>query len=288
MDMMQETIRLYGIFGDPIGHTLSPFFQNEAFKALRINAVYLPFEVKPSALPGAVTALSCLGMGGVNVTIPHKQAVIPFLDTVEGDAALTGTVNTILHRDGKLTGYSTDGEGFLFSLRREGGVDPQGKNVVILGAGGAARAVAFRIAQEGAASCYLVNRNEERARALQEDLQTRLGFKAACCSFSHPELKKVATNADLVINATSLGMYPATGECPPFPLDRCPAGCLVYDLVYRPRETLWLKKARARGLSVLGGAGMLIYQGMLSCKIWTGRMPPEEPLRAAVQKILDR
>lgn len=286
--MGREIIHVYGIFGYPISHSLSPFFQNEAFKALGINGVYLPFEVKPDALQGAAAALRCLGIKGVNITIPHKQAIIPFLDSVEGDAALTGTVNTVLHREGKLIGYSTDGEGFLLSLRLEAGVDPRGKHVVILGAGGAARAVAFRLVQEGVEALYLVNRNKERARTLQEDLQTRLGFKAACCGFSDPEINEAAANADLVINATALGMYPAAGECPPFPLDMCPAGCLICDLVYRPRETLWLKKAGERGLPVLGGLGMLIYQGMLSCKIWTGRMPPEEPLRAAVQRVLDR
>ncbi|SRR5690554_719696 len=286
--MTQEIIRVYGIFGYPVGHSLSPLLQNEAFKALGINGVYLPFEVKPGALEGAAHALRCLGMAGVNITIPHKEAIIPFLDAVEGDAALTGTVNTVLHRDGKLIGYSTDGEGFLLSLRREAGIEPRGKNIVLLGAGGAARAVAFRLAQEGAGSLYLVNRSKERAEALREDLQARLGFTAACCGFSDPELHEAAANADLVINATSLGMYPAAGEAPPFPLERCPTGCLICDLVYRPRETLWLKKARERGLPVLGGLGMLIYQGMLSCQIWTGRMPPEEPLRAALERVLDR
>lgn len=285
--MIQDTIKLYGLFGDPVGHSLSPFFQNEAFKNLGINAVYFPFRVKAEDLAGAVAAIRHLNMGGVNLTIPHKEAVIPFLDKVEGDAALSGSVNTIVNRDGELTGYSTDGEGFLLSLRREAGFDPRGKTCVILGAGGAARAVAFRLAQEGLAALYLVNRRAERAAVLQEDLRNRLGFEAKCIA-SRPELEKVAAAADLVINATPVGMYPESHRMPDFPLEYCRSCCLVCDLVYRPLETMWLKKAGDLGLPVLGGLGMLIYQGMLSCQLWTGRMPEEEPLRAVVKKILER
>ncbi|NLY88854.1 MAG: shikimate dehydrogenase [Firmicutes bacterium] len=285
--MIQETIRLYGLFGDPVGHSLSPFFQNEAFKTLGINAVYFPFTVKAEDLAGAVAAIRHLNMGGVNLTIPHKEAVIPLLDKVEGDAALSGSVNTIVNRGGELTGYSTDGEGFLLSLEREAGFDPRGKVCIILGAGGAARAVAFRLAQEEPAALYLVNRGEERATALQEDLRSRLGFQAEHLT-SPTELEKAAVAADLVINATPVGMYPESHRMPAFPLEYCRPGCLVCDLVYRPLETIWLKKAGKLGLSVLGGLGMLIYQGMLSCQLWTGRMPEEAPLRAAVMRILDR
>src|SRR5690554_6469684 len=285
--MIQETIKLYALFGDPVGHSLSPFFQNEAFKTLGINAVYFPFTVKAEDLAGAVAAIRHLNMGGVNLTIPHKEAVIPLLDKVEGDAVLSGSVNTIVNRNGELTGYSTDGEGFLLSLQQEAGFDPRGKTCVLLGAGGAARAVAFRLAREGLAALYLVNRGAERAAALREDLRKRLDFPAEYVA-SRPELEKAAAAADLVINATPVGMYPESHRMPAFPLEYCRSGCLVCDLVYRPLATMWLKKAGEMGLSVLGGLGMLIYQGMLSCQLWTGRMPEEEPLRAVVMKILDR
>ena len=157
--MIQETIKLYGLFGDPVGHSLSPFFQNEAFKLLGINAVYFPFHVKAEDLAGAVTAIRHLQMGGVNLTIPHKEAVIPFLDKVEGDAALSGSVNTIVNRNGELAGYSTDGEGFLLSLQREADFDPRGRLVSSWGPG--ARAVAFRLVQDGLAALYLVNRGRK-------------------------------------------------------------------------------------------------------------------------------
>jgi len=285
--MIQANIKLYGLFGDPVGHSLSPFFQNEAFRTLGINAVYFPFTVKAEDLAGAVAAIRHLHMGGVNLTIPHKEAVIPLLDKVEGDAALSGSVNTIVNRDGELIGYSTDGDGFLLSLQREAGFDPQGKTCVILGAGGAARAVAFRLAREGLAALYLVNKGAERAAALQKDLKERLDFQAEYVA-SRPEVKKVAAVADLVINTTPVGMYPESRRMPDFPLESCKPGCLVCDLVYRPLETMWLKKAGELGLPVLGGLGMLIYQGMLSCQLWTGRMPEEEPLRAVVKRILER
>ena len=285
--MIQANIKLYGLFGDPVGHSLSPFFQNEAFRTLGINAVYFPFTVKAEDLAGAVAAIRHLHMGGVNLTIPHKEAVIPLLDKVEGDAALSGSVNTIVNRDGELIGYSTDGDGFLLSLQREAGFDPQGKTCVILGAGGAARAVAFRLAREGLAALYLVNKGAERAAALQKDLKERLDFQAEYVA-SRPEVKKVAAVAVLVINTTPVGMYPESRRMPDFPLESCKPGCLVCDLVYRPLETMWLKKAGELGLPVLGGLGMLIYQGMLSCQLWTGRMPEEEPLRAVVKRILER
>src|SRR5690554_3602794 len=134
--MIQETIKLYGLFGDPVGHSLSPFFQNEAFKTLGINAVYFPFTVKAEDLAGAVAAIRHLNMGGVNLTIPHKEAVIPLLDKVKRDAVLSGSVNTIVNRNGELTGYSTDGEGFLLSLQQEAGFDPRGKTCVLGSRGG--------------------------------------------------------------------------------------------------------------------------------------------------------
>ena len=252
--MIQETIKLYGLFGDPVGHSLSPFFQNEAFRILGINAVYFPFHVKAEDLAGAVAAIRHLQMGGVNLTIPHKEAVIPFLDKLEGDAALSGSVNTIVNRDGELTGYSTDGEGFLLSLQREAGFEPRGKTGVILGAGGSARVVAFRLAQEGLAALYLVNRSAERALALREDLRERLGFKAEYVT-SRAELEKAVAAADLVINTTPVGMYPDSRRMPDFPLEYCRSGCLVCDLVYRPLETMWLKKAKELGFPFWAGSG---------------------------------
>ncbi|NLW59819.1 MAG: shikimate dehydrogenase [Firmicutes bacterium] len=280
--------RLFGLFGDPVGHSLSPHLQNEAFRLLGINGVYLSFAIKPEELGTAVAAVRCLKMGGVNVTIPHKERIGPYLDRLADDALLTGSVNTVVPEDGQLVGYSTDGEGFLLSLRHQGGMEPVGKKVVLLGVGGAARALAFRLAQERAAALYLVGRNPEKTAALQAALRDRIGFTAVGLTFTENDLAAVAAEADLVINATPLGMFPATAERPPFPLEACRRSCLVADLVYHPLETAFLRYARRLGLPTLEGLGMLVYQGILACRLWTGLTPPFDPLYRLLHGLLQK
>lgn len=277
---------MFGLFGDPVGHSLSPYLQNEAFRLLGINGVYLSFAVKPEELGAAVAAVRCLKMGGVNITIPHKERIVPYLDRLAGDALLTGSVNTVVPEDGQLVGYSTDGEGFLLSLRHQGEMEPAGKKAVLLGVGGAARAVAFRLVQEGVAALYLVGRNPEKTAGLQAALRERTGFAAVGLSFADPDLAAVAAEADLVINATPLGMYPVTGDHPPFPLTACRRDCLVADLVYHPLETAFLREARRLGLPTLEGLGMLVYQGILACRLWTGQTPPFDPLYRLLNGLL--
>lgn len=279
--------RLFGLFGDPVGHSLSPHLQNEAFRLLGINGVYLSFAIKPAELGAAVEAVRCLKMGGVNITIPHKERIVPYLDRLAGDALLTGSVNTVVPEDGKLVGYSTDGEGFLLSLRHQGQMEPAGKKVVLLGVGGAARALAFRLAQAGVAALYLVGRNPEKTNRLQAALRDRIGFPAVGLSFADPGLAEVAAEADLVVNATPLGMFPATAEQPAFPLVACHRGCLVADLVYHPLKTTFLREARKLGLPTLEGLGMLIYQGILACRLWTGLTPPFTPLYRLLNELLE-
>ncbi|NLM36532.1 MAG: shikimate dehydrogenase [Firmicutes bacterium] len=284
MEMAER--RLFGLFGDPVGHSLSPHLQNEAFRLLGINGVYLSFTVKPEELGAAVQAVRCLKMGGVNITIPHKERVVPHLDRLAGDALLTGSVNTVVPEGGQLVGYSTDGEGFLLSLRHQGQMEPAGKKVVLLGVGGATRALSFRLAQEGVAALYLVGRSPEKIAGLQTALRERIGFPAAGLSFADPELEAVAAEADLVINATPLGMFPATNDQPSFPLAACRRGCLVADLVYHPLETAFLRQARKHGLPTLEGLGMLVYQGILACRLWTGHTPPFAPLYRFLNGLL--
>ena len=207
-----------------------------------------------------MAAVRCLDFGGVNITIPHKEAVIPFLDRLEGDAKLTGSVNTILLRDNELIGYSTDGEGFLLSLRHQAGFDPKGKKVILLGVGGAARALAFRLAQEEIAGLYLVGRDREKTDRLQHALREKTGFAAEGVLFGTAQLKQIAVQADLVVNTTPLGMYPETELLPPFPLERCRRGCLVSDLIYHPLTTAFLRRAAQLKLSTLSGLGMLVIR----------------------------
>lgn len=278
--------RLYGLFGDPVAHSLSPELQNEAFRLLGIKGVYLKFRIKPAELGQAFTAVRLLKFGGVNITIPHKEKVIPYLDQLVGDALLTGSVNTVVAADGRLTGYSTDGEGFLLSLRNQGQFAPEGKTVVILGVGGAARAIAFRLVQERITTLYLVGRKVEKTCQLVAALREKTGFTAEGFSFAAPDLQQLAGQADLIINATPLGMVPDTNRYPAFPLEDCRPGCLVADLVYRPLETAFLKRARRLGLPTLDGLGMLVYQGILACRLWTGLTPPFAPLSQQLSVLL--
>lgn len=284
--MKIEERRLFGLFGDPVGHSLSPYLQNEAFRLLGVNGVYLSFAVKPEELATAVEAVRCLKFGGVNITIPHKERIIPYLDRLADEALLTGSVNTVVPVDGKLVGYSTDGEGFLLSLRHQGQMDPAGKKVVLLGVGGAARALAFSLAKAGAATLYLIGRNREKTEGLRVALRDRIGFAAETLPFGAPNLRAVAAEADLVVNTTPLGMFPTTADYPDFPLDACRPACLVADLVYHPLETAFLRKARQLGLPTLEGLGMLVYQGILACRLWTGQTPPFAPLYQLLSGLL--
>ena len=284
--MLDEEMRLFGVFGDPVMHSLSPCFQNEAFKLLGIKGVYLKFRIKREQLATALQAIICLNFGGVNITIPHKQAVIPYLDQLAGDALLTGSVNTIVCREGRLIGYSTDGEGFLLSLRNQAGFDPKGKTVILLGVGGAAHAVAFRLVKEGVSNLYLVGRDQNKTELLSQIIKEKTGFTTQGALFSSPVLKDMAAQAELVVNATPVGMYPKTTQAPLFPLNYCRRDCLIHDLVYHPLETNFLRQARQLNLTTLEGLGMLIYQGILSCQLWTGLTPPFEPLYHLIEGIL--
>ena len=286
--MKREEPRLFGLFGDPVEHSLSPCLHQEAFRLLGVEGVYLKFRVKEADLATAIAAVRCLNFAGVNITIPHKEKVIPYLDELAGDARLTGSVNTVVPVAGKLIGYSTDGEGFLLSLRQGANVGPAGKRIVILGAGGAARALAFRLAQAGMAALDMVGRDPEKTRRLTVDLEEKTGFSAGGYTFASSRLPDIAAAADLVINATPLGMAPDLFSRPAFPLSACPAGCLVADLVYNPLETAFLKEASRLGLKTLSGLGMLVYQGMLACQLWTGQLPPFTPLYRRLKERLSR
>lgn len=286
--MFTEQVKLYGVFGDPVAHSLSPNFQNEAFKLLGINGLYLKFRITKEQLPAALEAVRCLDFGGVNITIPYKEAVIPYIDRLAGDAQSTGSVNTILPQNGELIGYSTDGEGFILSLHHQAGFNPKGKTVVVLGVGGAARALAFRLVRSGIASLYLVGRDRKKTQRLINAIRDITGFSAQGVLFASNGFRDLAAQADLVVNATPVGMYPETKLFPPFPLEDCHRDCMIYDLVYHPLTTAFLSQARRLNLPTLGGLGMLVYQGILACRIWTGFTPPFQPLYQLLEEILQR
>ncbi|MBI2875485.1 MAG: shikimate dehydrogenase [Candidatus Tectomicrobia bacterium] len=277
--------KVLGILGDPIGHTLSPLMHHTAAQYHTLEMVYLPFWVKPEQLPAAVQGIRGLGIVGVNITIPHKQAVLPLVDEVTPEAQLIGALNTLHHVEGRLIGYNTDGPGFIASLREDASEEPRGKRVVLLGAGGAARGLAIHLTLEGVAELILTNRTLERAQQLTSYVQSRLKqAPIRCLPWESRELEELLPQADILINSTSVGMRP--DDPPLFPYDRIRPHQLICDIVYRPLETPLLRQARQQGARALDGLGMLIRQGALAFQIWTGREMPVGLVRQVLLEAL--
>lgn len=269
--------RLLAVLGYPVAHSLSPAMHQPALEAAGFNARYVALAVQPADLGAAVRGLAALGFIGANVTLPHKEAVLGYLDEVTDDARLIGAVNTIAIRDGRLYGSNTDGAGFLAHLRAEG-VDPAGKAAVILGAGGAARAIAVALARAGVTRLAVLGRTAARAEAVAAAARA-----AGCAGASAGALAPAGLEgAALVVNCTPVGMHPHAGESP-VPAAWLPAGAVVYDTIYRPARTRLLQDAVARGLRGIGGLGMLVYQGALAWQPWFGRRGPAEQMFAAAR-----
>lgn len=278
--------KIFGLFGDPVAHSVSPAMQQAAFAAAGLNYCYLSFNVKSENLAAAVAALRVLGLGGVNITIPHKERVIAYLDEVEHEAGLIGAVNTVVNREGRLVGYNTDVPGFLLSLRKEADFDLRGKRAVLLGAGGAGRAVAFGLAMGGVESLDIFNKSPHRAEMIAQEIHRYTMCEVGTGDLASERLPRVLERADLLVNATSVGMHPHLDDSPlPDPQVLNP-GLLVYDLVYNPVRTRLLQEAEARGCRVLNGIGMLVYQGAMSFELWTGRKAAIDAMRAAVEEAL--
>ncbi len=272
-----------GIFGHPVSHSLSPLMQNAALEACGLNMVYLAFDVDREELCNAVRAIRALKLIGVNVTIPHKEGVIKYLDEVVGDALICGSVNTILNDKGRLRGFSTDGEGYVRSLAEEG-VDLEGKRVLVLGAGGAAKGIVLAILKRRPRSITISNRTPERAEDLLKRFEGMERVKMEAIPFDHEALAGVMKRTDLLINTTPLGME---GREPlRLPLHHLPEGAVVSDIVYKPVKTPLLKEAEGLGYKTIDGVGMLVEQGAMSFEIWTGIRPPKGLMRDVVIKAL--
>jgi shikimate dehydrogenase len=275
---------LYGIFGYPIGHSLSPLMHNTAFAHHGLDAVYLPFAVHPAHLEIAVKSIAALPIHGVNVTIPHKQAVMPWLDDVSPEARLIGAVNTIHLRDGRLHGYNTDGIGFLRALEEEGSqVDD--RTVMLLGAGGAARAIAVQLCLSGVRHLYLTNRTPTRAEELAAFLKQNIPHTdISVISMGESALATYLLHTDIVVNATSIGMHPHD----PMILPSTALGPrhLVCDIVYRPLHTPLLRAAQRQGARTMDGLGMLLHQGAKAFEIWTGYAFPLPLIRTRLLPAL--
>jgi shikimate dehydrogenase len=274
--------RVYGVIGDPIEHSLSPVMHNAAFEALGLDAIFLAFKVKPAEVSNAVNGMRAFSIHGLNVTMPHKTAVIPHLDEIDKNARFLNAVNTIQNRNGKLLGFNTDGVGALKALR-ENGVEPKGKKVLLLGAGGASRAIAFTLAHE-ADELVILNRSIKPAKELVKQLKQALPKKILADELSPNALEDNLVDAEILINATSIGMKPNANDTPVNP-KWLRSNLAVMDIVYNPLETKLAKIAKEAGAKVVSGVEMLIYQGAASFEIWTGKSAPVQVMRKAA---LDR
>jgi shikimate dehydrogenase len=275
--------RVCGVIGDPIEHTLSPTIHNAAFNHLELDFVFLAFRVKAAELENAICGMRGLGIHGLNVTMPHKGTVTAYLDKLDPAVKFLGSANTILNEDGKLSGFNTDGTGALKALRGNG-VKLSEKKVLLLGAGGAAKAVAFSLSKE-VGELVILNRSSEKAKRLAEALRRTLNKNVVGGAFSLDTLAENLRNSDVLINATSVGMHPKADQSivPPQLLR---SGLTVMDIVYNPVETKLAKEAKTAGAKVVSGVEMLIYQGAASFEIWTGRAAPVEVMRKAALKRL--
>ncbi|MDI6654268.1 MAG: shikimate dehydrogenase [Candidatus Hydrothermarchaeota archaeon] len=274
------------VIGDPIEHSLSPAMHNAVFKKLGLNCTYAAFRVAPENLGSAIKGMGAMNFGGANVTIPHKVNVIDFLDKLSEEARIIGAVNTIKFGE-KLTGYNTDGYGALRALRSSS-ADPNGKNILILGSGGAARAIAITLALKGEiASLTILGVVKEELRKLVDDINKGTKIRAAGKMMTDETKKEEIAKADILIHCTPVGMHPKTNETL-VTRDVLRKGLVVMDIVYNPLETKLLREAKKAGAKTVGGIEMFVNQGAESERIWLGIDAPVELMRRAVLKELKK
>jgi len=270
---MSLDFRTYCIIGDPIDHSLSPAIHNAAFSSLGLNCSYISFRVQEGQLKNSLDSLRAINIGGFNVTMPHKVRVLEYVDQYDKTVELVGAANTVKNEDGKFCAYNTDVLGFIKPLRQRG-IDFNGFEVTILGAGGAARAVAVALAGErGIANINIFNRNTDRSKELA-NLLKKLGLRASIVSSNN--IQNIASKSNLIINTTPLGMK---GEQSLIKSSSIRKDAIVYDIVYKPINTNLLENARTAGAKVVYGYEMLLEQAIASFKIWFQRDPPIEPMK---------
>lgn len=277
MDISGKT-KITGLFGYPVEHSLSPAMHNIAFRHLNLDYCYVAFPVKPEYLEDAVKAIRALDLAGVNVTIPHKEKVINFLDEISDEAMSIGAVNTIKNDKGRLIGFNTDGRGFMESLS-ENSIVIKDKRVLIIGAGGASRAIGYYICKESS-MVYLTDKDAKKAESLRDYLNF---FRGNVYVIDNKDLfeKGLLDNIDIIINATPLGLKPE--DALPIDVSFLKKDHIVCDLIYK--ETPFLKRASAIGCKTLDGLGMLLWQGVFAFEIWTGRRPPVDIMRDTLIRL---
>ena len=277
--------KVCAIIGDPVEHSLSPIIHNAAFKELGLNLVYVAFTVTTRELQTAILGAKSLGLWGLNVTMPHKNAVMNYLDEVDSTAKSIGAVNTVLNNNGRLIGYNTDGNGTMIALQ-ENGVYLKEKKLVLIGAGGTAKAIAYQAAQD-VEELVILNRTPEKAKKLAEMLQKSFGKKVKGAALSSEVLEEELETTDILVNATSVGMDPDVNSSP-VPLSLLRRDLCVMDIVYNPLETRLAADAKSVGAKVVSGIEMLIYQGAVAFEIWTNCLAPVEVMRKAALNELEK
>ena len=284
MDISSVTKTL-AVIGHPVEHSFSPLMHNAAIRELGLDLSYLAFNVRPEAVGAALEGMRALGILGLNVTVPHKEAVMPHLDDLSDEARRVGAVNTIHNAGGVLKGYNTDVYGILTSLKETAGLDPLPPVVAVLGASGAARGVVYGLCTRPEVERILVfNRTPEKAETLAREMGAWTDARLEAHPMDEASLQARLKEAQLLINATSVGMHPHTGYSPVGDGAALHPDLVVYDIVFNPLETLLLRQAREAGARAVGGIEMLVYQGARSFEIWTGTYPPVEVMKAALPR----
>ena len=274
---------LVGVFGSPVAENPTIIMQESGFRAMGLNWRYLTIEVRPEQLADAMRGLRAFNMAGINLTIPHKVAVLQYLDGLSPEAELIGAVNTVVCEGDRLIGHNTDGKGFVRSVREEAVMDPQGKRVAFLGAGGAARAMSVEMALAGATHITIVNRTPERGRDLVTLLRDRTPAGAEFVLWQGEY--SVPAGVDILVNATSIGLFPDVEDVPAVELASIHPNLLVCDVIPNPPHTAFLRAAEARGARTLDGLGMLVGQGAIAFKMWTGVDAPVAVMRQALEEV---
>lgn len=277
--------KIVGIIGDPIKHSRSPQIHNAAITALGLDYVYVPFHVQPDNLGAAIEGFKATNVIGINVTIPHKQNVISYLDEISREATLIGAVNTLIFKEGAIIGENTDAPGFLQAMQEEGLDVPQGGSAVIIGAGGSARAVVVALALAGVRTICITNRTVSRAIALATDLSEKTDASIYGIGLDDPKLSNAVGTSQLIVNTASTSMdvsHPLLIDP-----DWLEPRSIVYDIVYTPPETRLLQAAAEKDCHTIGGLGMLVHQGAIAFEKWTGVNPPVETMRQALQGAFD-
>lgn len=272
---------LTGCFATPVAENPTVAMVEAAYRAMGLDARYINCDVAPADLGDAVRGARAMGWRGFNCSLPHKVAVIDFIDELAPSAEIIGAVNCVINDDGRLIGENTDGKGFLTSLKTV--IDPKGKRVVVLGAGGASRAIAIETALAGAASITIVNRDEERGKAVTKLVAAHTSAAAEFVPWQGKYA--IPEDADVLINATSIGLFPGVDDLPAVALSTVRSGLVVADVIPNPPRTAFLKQAETRGAITLDGLGMLVNQGVIGIRLWTGRNPDAKVMRNALEAV---